>query len=363
MSTRPRLLFLATREPSYSRVQIVLSALQNNFEVVAVVSNASSYVARFADVLWQFLRVSGTSYDVVFLGFFAQPIFPFVRLLCRKPIITDAYLSIYDTFIKDKGIASGSHPLAGLCLFLDRLMLRHSRLLFSDTTANAEYLKSLVRPLAPLIVRLWVSAPTEIYQPLPPVPTRSGFRVFFYGAFIPLQGVETIIRAAALLRDSSIHFQLVGSGQTLRVCQKLDQQLGNTNTSFLPWMAEVELVRCAAEAHLVLGIFGSSAKTLRVIPNKVYGGIAMAKPVLTGDSPAIRELLTPGQDVVTCPMADPQGLADAIQWCSQNPAELAQIARHGYETFSRKASPAVVEKVLKEAIMEEFSRARLDRGS
>ena len=355
---RPRLLFLSTREPSYSRVEIVLRALQSRFDVISVVSSAGTYRARFAEVLWRLLRTPSSRYDAVFLGFFAQPIFPFVRLLCRKPIISDLYFSIYDTFISDKKLAPRTHPVARLCLWLDRQSIRRSRLLFSDTAGNAQYLASLVAPPAPQITRLWISAQPEIFHRLPATPAPgpgARFRLLFYGGFIPLQGVDTIIRAAAILRDEPVHFDIVGSGQTFTATQELDRELGDTHTVFHGWKSQDEVLKLAAKAHLVLGIFGSSEKAARVIPNKVYEGLAMAKPVLTGDTPAIRELLTPGHDVATCAMNDPQSLAGAIRSCMGDYAQLLQIGRNGYDTFTEKASPTVVADVLEQTIVEAFS--------
>ena len=355
---RPRLLFLASREPSYSRVDIVQRALASRFEVISIVSSAQSYPRRFAQVLWALTQTPADRYDVVFLGFFAQPIFPFVRLLTRKPIISDLYFSIYDTFITDKKLAARKHPLGKLCLWLDRDTLRHSRLLFSDTAGTAEYLASLMPPPARPITRLWISAQPEIFRPLPLLDAPGAgekFRLLFYGGFIPLQGVEIIIRAAALLRDEPVHFDIVGTGQTFAQSRELDTQLGNGNTTFHGWKSQNDVLELAVGSHVVLGIFGATEKAQRVIPNKVYEGLAMAKPVLTGETPAIRELLTPGHDVVTCAMADADALAAAIRWSLQHYADLRRIAVNGHQTFAGKASPTVVADVLEHAITREFS--------
>jgi glycosyltransferase involved in cell wall biosynthesis len=353
----PRILFIATREPSYSRVDIVLHALKSRFEVIPLVSSARSYWARFLKILWDLLGVSRHRYDLIFVGFFAQPIFPLVRLLSRKPIISDVYFSIYDTFIEDKQLASRSHVLARLCRWLDLYIVHNSALLFTDTNGNARYLSELARAPAGTIKRLWISAQPQVFYPLPALAaaaTASFFRVLFYGGFIPLQGVEVIIRAASLLKHPSLQFDIVGTGQTFAACERLNTELKNDHIVFHGWRSQGEICQLAKNAHLILGIFGSSNKASRVIPNKVYEGLAMAKPVLTGDSPAIRELLTPGRDVITCTMSNPQSLARAIDWSRTNYDQALQIGQNGHDTFIRHASPDVIADILEQSITLAF---------
>jgi len=346
---RRRVLFIASREPAYSRVDITMEALSRHFDVIPLVSSAPTYRARITHIVRR-LVFNRFDYDAVFLGFFAQPLFPIVRLLCRKPIVSDMYFSLYDTFINDKGLASHRHPLAKLCLWLDRHTALKSRLLLSDTDGNASYIADLTGIPTAKIKRLWISAQPAVFKRLPELPPPDpgdNFRVLFYGGFIPLQGVDTIIRAASLLRGERVHFDIVGRGQTLSECVQLDRELGNTNTTFHGWLSQQEVLSLAKASHLVLGIFGASGKASRVIPNKVFEGLAMGKPVLTGDSPALRELLTPGTDVLASPMHDAAGLASAIRHAIAHYDAVLSLGSRGYETFRDRASPDAVAEILR----------------
>ena len=69
------------------------------------------------------------------------------------------------------------------------------------------------------------------------------------------------------------------------------------------------------------------------VQNKIYEGLAMAKPVLTGDGPAVRAALTHGEQVWLCPRADPAALADAIRTLKANPALRARLAAQGRARF------------------------------
>ena len=69
------------------------------------------------------------------------------------------------------------------------------------------------------------------------------------------------------------------------------------------------------------------------IQNKIYEGLAMGKPVLTGDGPAIRRQLRHGEEVFLCERANPQALAAAIQTLSADPDLRAKLAQSGSARF------------------------------
>ncbi len=58
----------------------------------------------------------------------------------------------------------------------------------------------------------------------------------------------------------------------------------------IPWVDYDTLHQHIADADVCLGIFGTSAKAANAIPNKAYQILAVGRPLVTRDSPAIREL-------------------------------------------------------------------------
>jgi glycosyltransferase involved in cell wall biosynthesis len=108
------------------------------------------------------------------------------------------------------------------------------------------------------------------------------------------------------------------------------------------WISEEEYERELTDADICLGIFGATGKAQRVIPSKVYDALAVGRPIITADTPAIRELLTHGEDVWLCPANDGVALAEAITGLARDQAlrlRLAQGARHTYEA---RCSPEVI---------------------
>src|SRR5262249_52438549 len=132
-----------------------------------------------------------------------------------------------------------------------------------------------------------------------------GDRFVFVGKLIPLHGLRTILDAARLAPD--IRVRVVGSGQEERLLHARP-----LNVDWTPWGPYRHLPALLHGARAALGIFGTSAKAARVIPNKAYQALACGTPLVTGDTPAARELLTDGKDALLVPPGDPEALAAAL---------------------------------------------------
>mgnify|MGYP001333238880 CR=1 FL=1 len=50
--------------------------------------------------------------------------------------------------------------------------------------------------------------------------------------------------------------------------------------------------------NLFIGIFGDTIKANLVIPNKIYHYAAMGKPIITMNSPAIKEMFTENKNII-----------------------------------------------------------------
>ena len=88
-----------------------------------------------------------------------------------------------------------------------------------------------------------------------------------------------------------------------------------------------------------------------MIPNKVYECVAMGKPVVTADTPAIRELFEDGE-LMFVKVSDHISLANAIMTLKNNRELANDIAQKGYQKFLRFATPNVLGRQLLEIINE-----------
>jgi glycosyltransferase involved in cell wall biosynthesis len=139
-------------------------------------------------------------------------------------------------------------------------------------------------------------------------------KVLFYGQFIPLHGISTIVGAARILKNAPIEWTLIGRGQEAAKIRAMLESDPLPKVRWVEWVEYDKLRDWIAEADLCLGIFGASEKAASVIPNKVFQIVAAGRPLVTRDSPAIRELLLPKAGCAyLVPSADPGALADAVQ--------------------------------------------------
>ncbi|MFQ5845991.1 MAG: glycosyltransferase, partial [Planctomycetota bacterium] len=210
--------------------------------------------------------------------------------VCRRPLVLDAFLSPYDTIVGDRQLLRPGGAAAHLLYRFERTSLHVADLVLTDTRAGAEYLTRTFglprRRCLPVPVGSLVRRAVRARRSVPvggPGERRRPFTVLFVGSFVPLQGVPYILDAAA--RAPDLRFRIVGDGPDgARIEEELRaRRMANVGLvrRFVP-PSELEIF--LGEADAVLGVFGTGPKAGRVVPCKVYDGLAAGLPVVTGDT-------------------------------------------------------------------------------
>lgn len=261
-------------------------------------------------------------------------------LLRGRRLIVDAFLELHSTVVEDRAlIAAGSLRARALRAF-QRFTLTKADLVLIDTPQQAEILRQELRSSTTEVRDIPVGIDEGVWTPMPMPPVADNVKLLFWGTFIPLHGVEHIVAAARLLeeRRSPVEFQLIGDGQT---ADDVARELAREPLSNLHWTRKLidsdSLRRAIGESHLVLGIFGNSAKAASVVPYKVHQALASSRPVISRESDCLNALADPGRGLVLCPPANPVALADAIdRLCSEIRREWVPGTREIYQAhFSR----------------------------
>ena len=105
-------------------------------------------------------------------------------------------------------------------------------------------------------------------------------------------------------------------------------------------MPAQELPALVAEHDVCLGIFGTGAKALRVVPNKVFQGLAAGCAIVTSDTPPQRRLL--GDAAVLVPPGDAGALAAALRRLAGDRGEVTKLRQQSRELARQEFAPGQV---------------------
>ena len=278
-----------------------------------------------------FTRHAG-DFDAFIVGYPGQLDLPAARRAARgRPVVFNPLVSLSDTLVRDRGRFRPGSLAARALERIDRRAFRSADLVVADTEAHARFFAQLAGRND--IAVCFVGAEERLFQP--GWQPRAPFTVLFVGKLIPLQGVDTILAAARSTPE--IPFRVVGSGQ-------LEPLLADRppNVEHIPWVEYERLPNEIRSAGCALGIFGTTAKAQRVIPNKAFQALACGVPLITADTPAAAELLTDGDSAVLVPAGDPAALAAAVRSLADDDELARRIGAGGRAAYERAASEAVL---------------------
>ena len=341
-----RVLYFGTYERDYPRNAQVISALRAaGVEVVERHASVwegrrDNWAARGSSALRLVLAEARLSrrprdeYDVVLVGYPGHFDMPRARRVAgKRPLVFNPLVSLHETMVEDRARYRPRSFAARALAAVDRRALRIADLVVADTHANADFLAALGEIPRSRVEVCFVGAEERLFRPgwRPDEP----FRALFVGKLIPLHGLDVILEAARLAPE--IPFRLVGSGQLQHL---LDER--PANVEWVPWVEYEELSRELWGAGCSLGIFATSPKTARVIPNKAYQALACGTPLVTGDTPAARELLADERDALLVPTGDPAALASAVRRLAADPDLAAELSAGGRRTYAEQASEEIL---------------------
>ena len=284
---------------------------------------------------------------LVVVGFGGQLDALLARRVCRPRagLVFAPLVTLSETLVEDRRVFRAAGLWARGLAALDRAALAAADLVLVDTAAHAAYLAGLGVDRARTAV--WhLGAEPEFFEPRAASPV--GRRVLFYGRYLPLHGVETIVGAAARLGPRA-EFVLLGTGPDRRRAETL----AAAARAPITWRDTVPLATLPDElaaAAVVLGVFGAGTKAAMVVPNKVYQAAAAGRPLVTRDGPALREALVPGEHCLVCPPADPAALAATVLRLLDDPLLAQRLGRaaraHMAQRFAAERQAAALRGLL-----------------
>jgi len=272
----------------------------------------------------------------------------------KKKVIIDAFLGIYDTLVRDRGLFSPRSFIARSIWQYEKRFLSAADYILVDTALNAEMFQEDYGLSGTKIKTIPVGIDETLWRPAPFL-KMSKFKVIFWCTFIPLHGAEVVAKAAELIEkeNPNIEFLIIGTGQLADRFDRLLKQLQLSNIKRIPRFISLKTIYAyVRDSHCCLGVFGSTDKTNRVIPYKVYQALASGRPVITALTAASQRVFIHKENALLVPPDNPEALANAILSLSQDTEFAIDIGRKGRILYENCLSCETIHKRIGELIAQ-----------
>jgi len=270
----------------------------------------------------------------------------------KIPMIFDPLISAWDKQVFERKKLAPDSQQANTLLKNETIKFQQADILIADTEEHARFFQDTFDIDPHQIIVVPVGAEELLFKPAElPAKRTDIIEVLFYGSFINLQGPQLIIEAARLCKDQSIHWHFLGRGPLLSQCQQLAE--GYDNIIFEDWMDYQQLPARIQKAHILLGVFGTTDKAGRVIPNKLYQSIACGRPVITRASTAYPAELQTGIEsgIFQVPTNDPQALCNEVIKLNLNRELLVEAGMNARKSYEQFFSNDIIKNKLEAALL------------
>lgn len=268
----------------------------------------------------------------------------FAKIL-RKKIIVDYYISQYDTIVNDLQLAPKDSLRGKIALFKDRFLLgtadtvvflNHSESTYYQRVAGVKLNSENIS-----IIPLCIDYRRELFENRRRVDEY--FNVCWWGTYIPLHGLENVIKSFSFISNDKIKLYIFGNSDTkskpyIDLIKSLgleSQVIVNNNYSFsngklAPFLSQ--------HCDLAIGNFGTSEKAKTVLVNKLVDALSLGIPCLTMETRAIVELLQSSQGLIISE-SEPESIATQIEKYSFSKEILKEIGEAGKRAYFDLFSP------------------------
>lgn len=174
--------------------------------------------------------------------------------------------------------------------------------------------------------------------------------LLYFGALQPWQGVDTLLRAFALLQDSA-DLQLVVIAATsprhARRLQRLAEQLGIA--AQIHWLFQLERQELLAWLQHALASVAPLRECARNIeqgacPLKILESLASAVPVVAADLPSVREVMQDGRHGYLVRPDRPAELSRALRRLLEEPEQARQMGAQGRDWIAEHFTWSLAER-------------------
>ena len=266
------------------------------------------------------------------------------------PIIFDPFISKWDKLINEKNKFIKNSSKAHKIKNDESLLFKKANLIVADTEPHKNFFSNNFNIPKKNIYVINVGAEENLFKPMRAKKNKIK-EILFYGSFIELHGIETIINAVNLINKK---FKLILLGNYYKEIKDNRIQI----ESSIPFEKLPERIN---KADILLGIFGHSEKAGNVIPNKVYQSMACGKPIITRYSNAYpKKILDNNHGLIFIKPNNPKELANTIKKILSDEKLLLKMGNKSKQTFDQFFSEDIIKVQIQKAISKVIHHLKKD---
>lgn len=282
-----------------------------------------------------------------------------IAKLLRKQLAVEMYISMYDTLVKDRELVKSGSRQANAWKHKDILALTKADYIIHTSQHELTYWETLLG--------IKIDPQKVFVAPICNIPRALVKREFmqdgvlnicWWGTFIPLHGLDNILKAMQILQEKAVPFTCnlfgVNNSAYTEYANKIQTYQLEKHVSLRKDLsfADDSLTHYLVDnCDLALGIFGNTEKARHAMPNKLAEALSMGIPSLTMKSSALNEFFDPEVDFWTCEPS-PASIAEAILQIAAGtayPVNWEQTRQKALNTFSAARYSEVLNQVIEKA--------------
>ncbi len=268
----------------------------------------------------------------------------FVAVVKRRPYLLEIR-DLWPEFAIDIGVLTNP-VLIKIARWVEVFLYRHATHLLVNSPAYRDYLLAKGVPDEKISV-----IPNGVDPDMFPVTTDGGafraslgvenkFVVTYAGALGMANDIDTILRAAARLRDHpQVHFLIVGEGKERANLERRTADLALRNVTFTGTRTKSDMPAVLAGSDVCVATLRDIPMFRTTYPNKVFDYMAAGRPTILAIDGVIREVVDAADGGVFVPPGDDEALAAAVVTLSQDLPRARQMGiqarRHVEQYFNR----------------------------
>ncbi len=168
----------------------------------------------------------------------------------------------------------------------------------------------------------------------------SAFNVLYAGNIGAFQGIDTILKAAALLDQTpDIRFTIVGTGQREAEMRALADRMKLTNVRFLGQQPYKTIPKLSPLADVLLVHLNDHKFFSTTVPGKTQVSLATGRPIVMGVRGDAADLVRRAEAGLVCEPENPEAMAAAVRQLYEMPRERReQMGQNGRRFYLSELS-------------------------